>query len=303
MEGGGHVAAVGTQPIELLDGAGRPVLDDLGAAASERLERRRLDSHPAEGAGAEAHHLGGRVDDRGQVAGGEDQLLVPEEMDLAVAALERTAVGIYRTSAVDALRFGRCHRNAAADDPETVLPGGLGQEGLDGPLARLFGVRGLVATPLRHQREIFGKHGHGTTVGGRIAGRVEDIGGNGLPLVSVVLHNGNGEYLRELETDLQGNYDFGLQAQEQYFVRARPAPGGLAGELWNDFQCLPDYLCEDPAYVFANGTPIADVAISQRVAFSHALIDGRSVSEFDRGGKAAGEIDRLWTDLKRELRL
>jgi chromosome partitioning protein len=51
------------------------------------------------------------------------------------------------------------------------------------------------------------------------------------------------------------------------------------------------------------GAAIAEVAISQRVAFSHALIDGRSVSEFDQGGKAAGEIDRLWTGLKRELRL
>jgi chromosome partitioning protein len=51
------------------------------------------------------------------------------------------------------------------------------------------------------------------------------------------------------------------------------------------------------------GAAIAEVAISQRVAFSHALIDGRSVSEFDQGGKAAGEIDRLWTSLKRELRL
>jgi chromosome partitioning protein len=51
------------------------------------------------------------------------------------------------------------------------------------------------------------------------------------------------------------------------------------------------------------GAPIAEVAISQRVAFSHALIDGRSVSEFDRGGKAAGEIDRLWAALMRDFRL
>ncbi len=51
------------------------------------------------------------------------------------------------------------------------------------------------------------------------------------------------------------------------------------------------------------GAEIAEVAISQRVAFSHALIDGRSVNEFDRGGKASGEIDRLWSGLKRELRL
>ncbi|MEA3274241.1 MAG: ParA family protein [Pseudomonadota bacterium] len=44
--------------------------------------------------------------------------------------------------------------------------------------------------------------------------------------------------------------------------------------------------------------PVCDVSISQRVAFSHALIDGRAVSEYDRGGKAAREIDRLWNILR-----
>ena len=50
-------------------------------------------------------------------------------------------------------------------------------------------------------------------------------------------------------------------------------------------------------------TPVCDVAISQRVAFSHALIDGRSVSEYDRSGKAAGEIERLWRTLREEMEL
>jgi chromosome partitioning protein len=45
-------------------------------------------------------------------------------------------------------------------------------------------------------------------------------------------------------------------------------------------------------------TPVCDVAISQRVAFSHALIDGRAVSEYDRAGKAAREIDQLWSTLR-----
>ncbi len=45
-------------------------------------------------------------------------------------------------------------------------------------------------------------------------------------------------------------------------------------------------------------TPVCDVAVSQRVAFSHALIDGRAVSEYDRAGKAACEIDQLWTTLR-----
>ena len=46
------------------------------------------------------------------------------------------------------------------------------------------------------------------------------------------------------------------------------------------------------------GLPVAPVSISQRAAFSHALIDGRAVTEFETAGKAAGEIRRLydWID-------
>lgn len=50
-------------------------------------------------------------------------------------------------------------------------------------------------------------------------------------------------------------------------------------------------------------TPVCDVAVSQRVAFSHALIDGRAVSEYDRTGKAAREIDRLWSVLREGMGL
>lgn len=50
-------------------------------------------------------------------------------------------------------------------------------------------------------------------------------------------------------------------------------------------------------------TPVCDVAVSQRVAFSHALIDGRAVSEYDRTGKAAGEIERLWSALREGMGL
>jgi chromosome partitioning protein len=48
----------------------------------------------------------------------------------------------------------------------------------------------------------------------------------------------------------------------------------------------------------AYGIPVCPVAISQRVAFGYALIDGRAVSEFDRTGKAAREIERLWSNLR-----
>ncbi len=51
------------------------------------------------------------------------------------------------------------------------------------------------------------------------------------------------------------------------------------------------------------GIPVCGVAISQRAAFSHALIDGRAVSEFERSGKAAREIDGLWNTLREEMAL
>lgn len=40
--------------------------------------------------------------------------------------------------------------------------------------------------------------------------------------------------------------------------------------------------------------PVSPVSISQRAAFSHALIDGRAVTEFETTGKAAGEIHNLY---------
>ncbi len=40
--------------------------------------------------------------------------------------------------------------------------------------------------------------------------------------------------------------------------------------------------------------PVCDIAITQRVDFSHALIDGRAVTEFAPNGKAAKEIKALY---------
>lgn len=42
------------------------------------------------------------------------------------------------------------------------------------------------------------------------------------------------------------------------------------------------------------GLPVCPVALVERVAFSHALIDGRAVTEFEPNGKAAREIQRLF---------
>ncbi len=51
------------------------------------------------------------------------------------------------------------------------------------------------------------------------------------------------------------------------------------------------------------GIPVCNVSISHRAALSHALIDGRAVTEFESKGKAAREIDRLWYTLRKELEL
>lgn len=49
--------------------------------------------------------------------------------------------------------------------------------------------------------------------------------------------------------------------------------------------------------------PVCPVAVSQRAAFSHALIDGHAVVEFEAQGKAAAEIDALWRAVKPRLGL
>ena len=49
--------------------------------------------------------------------------------------------------------------------------------------------------------------------------------------------------------------------------------------------------------------PVCAAAISQRVAFSHALIDGQAVLEYERDGKGAREIEQLWAIIRESLRL
>ena len=51
------------------------------------------------------------------------------------------------------------------------------------------------------------------------------------------------------------------------------------------------------------GLEVCPVAISQRAAFGHALIDGLSVSEFDPTGKASTEIRGLWETIGRSVGL
>jgi len=47
---------------------------------------------------------------------------------------------------------------------------------------------------------------------------------------------------------------------------------------------------------------VAGPSVSQRVAFSYALIDGRAVTEYEPDGKAAGEINVLWKWISRRLK-
>ncbi len=44
----------------------------------------------------------------------------------------------------------------------------------------------------------------------------------------------------------------------------------------------------------AQGAQVAPFCLSQRVAYSHGVIDGRTAQEFEPGGKAAEEIAKLW---------
>jgi chromosome partitioning protein len=80
----------------------------------------------------------------------------------------------------------------------------------------------------------------------------------------------------------------------QIVLNACPPPGPY-GE--------PRIVAEAREALKTYGIEVCSVAISQRAAFSHALIDGQSVSEFDPVGKASTEIRHLWQAVKREVRL
>lgn len=65
----------------------------------------------------------------------------------------------------------------------------------------------------------------------------------------------------------------------------------------------PTIVAEARHALAAYKIPVCMIAISQRAALGHALIDGRAVTEFDQQSKAALEIDQLWQALKQELAL
>lgn len=51
----------------------------------------------------------------------------------------------------------------------------------------------------------------------------------------------------------------------------------------------------------AYGLPIVPQAVAARAALAHALIDGRSVTEFEPHGKASGELRRVWKWTEKKL--
>jgi chromosome partitioning protein len=58
---------------------------------------------------------------------------------------------------------------------------------------------------------------------------------------------------------------------------------------------------ETAAQLTKAGYPVLETMISQRVAFSHAVADGRAVHEYEPEGKAAQEITALFETIKERL--
>jgi chromosome partitioning protein len=60
---------------------------------------------------------------------------------------------------------------------------------------------------------------------------------------------------------------------------------------------------ETRAFLQANAVPVIDLTLYQRAAYAHAVIDGRAVHEYEPDGKAAAEIDGLYSYVSRQLEL
>lgn len=63
----------------------------------------------------------------------------------------------------------------------------------------------------------------------------------------------------------------------------------------------PGIVTEARQALAAMGAEVAETAISQRVALSHAIISGSTVNEFEPQGRAAGEIAALWSEISERL--
>ncbi len=50
------------------------------------------------------------------------------------------------------------------------------------------------------------------------------------------------------------------------------------------------------------GATVAETVIAQRVALSHAIINGTTVTEYEPDGRAASEMDALWREMQSRMR-
>ena len=75
-------------------------------------------------------------------------------------------------------------------------------------------------------------------------------------------------------------------------LNATPAPRGV----------LESSLTAEARTALASyALPVATAAVSNRAALAHALVDGRAVTEFEPGGKAALELQSLYRIVKESL--
>ena len=79
-------------------------------------------------------------------------------------------------------------------------------------------------------------------------------------------------------------------AGHSYSVVINAAPRGKLAE-------------ETRSFLERNNVPVLALTVYQRAAYSHALLDGRSVHEYEPEGKAASEINELYEYISAELKL
>lgn len=63
----------------------------------------------------------------------------------------------------------------------------------------------------------------------------------------------------------------------------------------------PSIVAEARAALVAMGATVAASVIAQRVALSHAIISGATVTEYEPGGRAAVEVAALWAEIQTQL--
>lgn len=64
----------------------------------------------------------------------------------------------------------------------------------------------------------------------------------------------------------------------------------------------PAIVAEARQALAAMDASVADSVLSQRVAFSHAVIEGQTVTEYEPAGRAAAELLSLWNEVRTRLK-